>query len=100
MGGRKFRRQHPIGPFVVDFVCPDAKLIVELDGGQHAGQVRYDDARTAWLQARGYSVRRYWNDEVMADINCVLEDILMHLSAPVAAAPHPNPLPACGERER
>ena len=98
LGGWKFRRQHPIGPLVVDFVCPEAKLIVELDGGQHASQVRYDDARTAWLRARGYVVRRCWNDRVIQEMEGVLEDISMHLSAPIAVAPHPSPLPASGER--
>jgi adenine-specific DNA-methyltransferase len=96
----KFRRQHPIGPFVVDFICAERRLIVELDGGQHVEHARYDEARTQWLCARGYAVRRYWNDDVIGDIEAVLEDILMHLSVPVAAAPHPSPLPASGETER
>src|SRR5690606_19804846 len=91
---------HAIGPFFVDFACPERVLVVELDGGQHVEQTRYDDGRTAWLRARGYNVLRYWNDDVLADIDSVLENILMHLSAPVTAAPHPNPLPASGERER
>ena len=99
LGGCKFRRQHAIGPFVADFVCPDRKLIMELDGRQHAERVTYDDALTAWLRARGYVVRRYWNDDVLVNVDSVLEDILMHLSPPVAATPHPDPLPARGERE-
>ena len=92
----KFRRQHPIGKFVVDFVCLERRLIIELDGGQHVDRARYDDARTQWLHARGYAVRRYWNDDVIGDVEAVLEDILMHLSVPIAAAPHPDPLPVPG----
>jgi very-short-patch-repair endonuclease len=99
LGGFKFRRQRAIGRFIVDFVCPERMLVVELDGGQHLEQAGYDDARTHWLHARGYLVRRYWNDDVLANPDSVLEDILMHVSAPVATAPHPSPLPACGERE-
>ena len=100
MAGVKFRRQHAIGPYVVDFACPERMLVVELDGGQHVEQARYDADRTAWLRSRGYDVLRYWNDDVLADLDSVLESILMHLSVPVAAAPHPSPLPASGERER
>ncbi len=99
LGGVKFRRQHAIGPFFVDFACPERMLVVELDGGQRVEQARYDDGRTAWLRSRGYSVLRFWNDDVLADLDAVLESILMQLSVPVAAAPHPSPLPASGERE-
>jgi very-short-patch-repair endonuclease len=99
LGGYKFRRQHPIGRFVVDFVCAEALLIVELDGGQHVDQTRYDNARTRWLMTRGYGVARYWNDDVVLRMEAVLEDILMRLTPLACAAPHPNPLPASGERE-
>ena len=93
--GWKFRRQHEIGAYIVDFVCPDAGLIVELDGGQHGDQLIYDERRTCELQAMGYRVQRFWNNDVLADIESVLEVILKALASP---APHPNPLPE-GERE-
>ena len=96
LGGFKFRRQHAIGRFIVDFVCPERMLVVELDGGQHTDRIRYDDGRTRWLQAHGYVVLRYWNDDALAYIDDVLEDILMRVSALVAAAPHPDPLPVPG----
>ena len=64
LGGYKFRRQHPLGPFIVDFVCLERKLVLELDGGQHAANVEYDQRRTAWLEERGYRVFRLWNFEV------------------------------------
>jgi adenine-specific DNA-methyltransferase len=59
LGGRKFRRQHPIGPYVVDFVCIEDRLIVEVDGGQHADPACGDAARTRWLEAQGYRVVRF-----------------------------------------
>ena len=76
LGGFKFRRQHPIGRYVVDFVCVECRLIVELDGGQHVERAHYDDARTRWLMARGYSVARYWDDDVLLRRAAVLDDIL------------------------
>jgi very-short-patch-repair endonuclease len=73
--GLKFRRQQPIGVYVVDFLCPEKKLIVELDGGQHQDRAEYDKVRDAWLKSEGYTVLRYWNNEVMGDLEGVLEDI-------------------------
>ncbi|MDE2156264.1 MAG: endonuclease domain-containing protein [Xanthomonadaceae bacterium] len=93
--GHKFRRQHEIDQYIVDFVCTDAMLVLELDGGQHAAQQGYDERRTRHLQAREYRVLRFWNNDVLANIEGVLEVILDTLVKP---APHPNPLPA-GERE-
>jgi very-short-patch-repair endonuclease len=71
----KFRRQQPIGPFIVDFVCFERRLIVEVDGGQHAEQVAYDEERTQWLKAQGYRVLRFWNNEVLADTDAVAQAI-------------------------
>ena len=73
----RFRRQQPIGPYVVDFFCPSAKLIVELDGGQHgeARVVIYDEARTQWLEAQGYRVLRFWNWEFQQYPEAVVESI-------------------------
>jgi len=72
----KFRRQQPIGPFIVDFVCFEHRLIVEVDGGQHAQQVPYDEKRTRWLQAQGYCVLRFWNNDVLANTGAVAQTIL------------------------
>lgn len=72
LNGCKFRRQVPIGPHVADFVSWDAKLIVELDGSQHATQEAKDEMRTLYLQKRGYSVLRFWNNEVFENIDGVL----------------------------
>jgi len=73
----RFRRQQPIGPYIVDFFCPSVKLIVELDGSQHGTDdaISYDDDRTRFLRARGYSVLRFWNSDVMKNRDRVLEAI-------------------------
>jgi very-short-patch-repair endonuclease len=63
--GHRFRRQVPIAPYVVDFFCPAARLIIEVDGGQHATAMTDDDARTAWLNAQGHRVIRFWNNEIL-----------------------------------
>ena len=73
--GHKFRRQHPLGHYIADFVCVECKLIVEVDGGQHAGQLAQDATRTAWLEAHGYRVLRFWNNEVLGNIAGVLERV-------------------------
>ena len=78
-GGCKFRRQVPIAGYIADFLCPEMKLIVELDGGQHVEQVAYDALRARVLEAKGYRVLRYWNDDVLLRTNWVLEDILRML---------------------
>jgi len=73
--GRRFRRQHPIGPYVVDFACPARKRAIEIDGGQHAIQRQEDSARTAEIARHGYSVIRFWNNEVLENLAGVLEAI-------------------------
>ncbi len=78
LGGFRFRRQHPMGRYVVDFFCAEAKLIIEIDGGQHDGE---DTARQNWLEARGYRVVRFWNNEVLGNTDGVLERILEALRA-------------------
>jgi very-short-patch-repair endonuclease len=70
----KFRRQHPIGNFIVDFVCLDKKLVIEVDGGQHLDNP-YDDRRTHWLEEQGYKVLRFWNHDVLAKTDAVLQAI-------------------------
>ncbi len=69
----KFRRQHPIGPYVLDFFCEDHKLAVEIDGGQHTEEK--DAARTAWLAERGIRILRFWNNDVLSNLSGVLETI-------------------------
>ena len=81
LGGFKFRRQVPLHGYVVDFLCVELKLVVELDGGQHADQTAYDEIRTGVLQGAGYRVLRYWNDDALLRTSDVLEDILRELDA-------------------
>jgi very-short-patch-repair endonuclease len=73
--GRKFRRQHPIGPYIVDFYCHEARLVVELDGRSHDAQMAYDAARTAWLESQGCRVIRFSNMQVMQDVVSVVKGI-------------------------
>jgi very-short-patch-repair endonuclease len=85
LGGYKFRRQHRIETYFVDLVCPEAKLIVEVDGGQHADRTTQDRQRTIVLEGLGYRVVRFWNDEVLARTNDVLTEILRALQEPTRA---------------
>ena len=96
LANHKFRRQRPIGPYFADFACLEAKLIVELDGGQHVEAVEYDEDRTRFVQAQGYRVLRFWNNGVLMQTGTVLEQILIALQQ----HPHPNPLPLAGEGAR
>ena len=85
LAGYNFRRQVPIGPYIVDFVCYQSKLIIEVDGGQHQVQKQYDDARTAWLESEGFTVLRFWNNNVLvnrAGVVCVVASVLEQRSAP------------------
>jgi very-short-patch-repair endonuclease len=89
LNGFRFRRQQPMGPYVVDFFCAEAKLIVEVDGGQHAESTA-DAARTDWLEARGYLVIRFWNNDVLANTEGVLLRILEALRAGPPSLPSPS----------
>jgi len=80
--GFRFRRQHPIGNYIVDFVCIKLKLIIELDGGQHKEQHRYDAIRDQWLTEQGFAVQRFWNNEVLENIDGVLQTIYQYLPPP------------------
>jgi len=71
----KFRRQHPIGPYIADFFCPGKKLIIELDGESHPSKEPYDAARTAWLIQQGYQVVRFTNPELLEDLDGVLSQL-------------------------
>ncbi len=93
LDGEKFRRQQPIGPYVVDFVHFGARLIVEADGGQHNG-AQDDERRDAWLRTQGFKVMRFWNNEIMSNPDGVLAAI----TAAVTDDPlSPDPSPARGE---
>ena len=72
----KFRRQQPIGPYIVDFVSFERKVIIEVDGGQHSQQTEYDAERTAWLNAQGYRVLRFWNNQILEEVEAVKAGIL------------------------
>ena len=76
LNGYKFRRQQPMGDYIVDFVCVTPKLIIEADGGQHAEQAEYDQARSLYLNGLGFTVLRFWNDEILRQTDEVLAEIL------------------------
>ncbi len=69
----RFRRQHPIGPYIVDFVCLENRIVIEIDGGQHAWQKETDEKRTKWLESEGYRVIRFWNNQIMNEFNGVIQ---------------------------
>lgn len=94
MLGFKFRRQEQIGYYIADFVCYEVKLIVESDGGQHAEEKENDVVRTRWLNSQGFRVLRFWNNDILTNIDGVLEVIYGACSL----SPLPDPLPH-GERE-
>ncbi|WP_201451514.1 endonuclease domain-containing protein [Hydrogenophaga sp. BPS33] len=71
--GFKFRRQRPLSPYILDFVCLEAGLVIEIDGGQHSDQLDYDQRRSALITSRGLTVIRFWNHEVMNETTAVLE---------------------------
>ncbi len=86
--GFKFRRQHPIPPYIADFICLEKGLIVEVDGGQHGEQVQYDDERTKFFESKGYKVLRFWNEEVLNSTDQVIQKIGEALaSSPLQTSP-------------
>ena len=95
LDGHRFRRQVPIGPYIADFACLAARLIIEVDGSQHSVEDRYEARRTEWLVGRGYSVLRYGNREVLLETDRVVEDIWRQLGAR-CGTPLPNPPPQGG----
>ncbi|HEY5612826.1 MAG TPA: DUF559 domain-containing protein [Lysobacter sp.] len=93
LDGHRFRRQHPIGRFVADFVCLEQHLVIEVDGGQHADSTS-DDRRSRFLAQEGFCVVRFWNHDVLGNIEGVVASILQSLAS---AGPHPNLPPHAGE---
>src|SRR3990167_7243095 len=93
----KFRRQQPIPPYIVDFYCEDRLLIIELDGGQHNEDI--DRARTDFLNKKGYQILRYWNNDVLGNIDGVMEDIMNKIGG-IAPPPPPPPPGGGGEKKK
>lgn len=98
--GCKFRRQQPLGSYIVDFVCLSERLIIELDGGQHARELAYDRHRDHWLTEQGFTVLRFWNNDVFENIEGVLQTIAYDLTRSLEKSgritptdlPPPNPM--------
>ena len=80
--GHKFRRQRPVGTYIVDFVCLEKRVIIEVDGGQHSEQKAYDDKRSAWLRSEDFTVLRFWDHEVLTQIDNVKQAIWKALARP------------------
>ena len=100
LDGLKFRRQHALGPYIVDFCAIKARLIIELDGGQHLEQAEYDAERTAYLEGLGFKVIRFWNNQVMQDISGVILSIRNALETPPdlwSLSPNPQDSGRAGE---
>ncbi len=91
-----FRRQHAIGQYIVDFCSPTRKLVIEVDGGQHLEQESYDQTRTAYLEKQGYRVLRFWDHEVLKEMDAVLQAIeeatRMELDDPAPEPPPTSPV--------
>jgi very-short-patch-repair endonuclease len=96
--GFKFRRQAPIGRYIVDFVCFSMKVIVELDGSQHQDNQDYDAARDQWLTEQGFCVLRFWNNQWAQQREAVLEVIWQKLNAHLHPLPNPSPIEGEGLR--
>jgi very-short-patch-repair endonuclease len=87
--GFKFRRQHPFGDYIIDFVCLERMLVIEIDGGQHAANEQADKLRTKKLAAAGFRILRFWNHEVLGDIEAVCQAIWNALTTPSPPCPSP-----------
>jgi very-short-patch-repair endonuclease len=82
MDGFKFRRQHSLGPYICDFTCLEAHIVVELDGSQHIEQADYDRRRDLFLRSKGFRVLRFWNNDVLSRTDAVLETVYPALPQP------------------
>jgi very-short-patch-repair endonuclease len=98
LGGWKFKRQYPVGAFIVDFICLEKNVVIEVDGGQHAENEELDLQRSAYLNKMGYRVVRFWNNEVLQETEAVLEAIFAILVDAAKNSPSPRPSPPSGER--
>jgi len=92
LNGSHFRRQVQIGPYIADFACHQLKLVIEIDGGQHGSQTTKDENRTRRLESEGYRVLRFWNNDVLSNVDSVLGEI----QNTIAATPTPDPSPQGG----
>jgi very-short-patch-repair endonuclease len=98
LDGLRFRRQMPIGNYIVDFACKSARLIIEVDGGHHGLARESDLKRTAELQSIGYRVLRFWNNDVLQQTDSVIDAIRMAVQSDLlSSGPHPDPPPGTGE---
>ena len=93
--GFRFRRQAAIGEYIADFVCFSPRVVLELDGGQHADQVEADEQRSAWFRSQGFVVLRYWNHQVAEDWDVIEQELYAALTRD-EKTPHPNPPPQGG----
>lgn len=98
MDGQKFRRQQPLGPYILDFVHFGARLIVEADGGQHHDSAK-DAVRDEWLRSQGFTVLRFWNNDILQNTEAVLEVILKEVAKTAPSPPAPLPQGERGENE-
>ena len=98
LAGAKFRRQHPLGRYILDFYCDETKLCVELDGSQHMDELAYDKHRDQWIQSQGIQVLRFWNNQVLNETEGVMEVIYRALDV-LTCTLTPCPSPACGRGE-
>jgi len=98
LGGWKFRRQYPVGPYIIDFICVEKNLVIEVDGGKHAENEELDIQRSEYLNKMGYRVFRFWNNQVLQETEAVLEMILAILMNENQNSPSPRPSPPLGER--
>jgi very-short-patch-repair endonuclease len=89
--GYKFRRQHPVGKYIVDFACLEAGLCVEVDGSQHADQPPYDEVRARFLSSRGFTVLRFWDNQVLTQIDSVKQAIWNALQDKKPPPSQPSP---------
>ena len=100
LAGYKFRRQVPLGKYIVDFVCFERKVVIEVDGGHHQEQISSDTVRTTWLESQGFQVLRFWNHEILTNMEAVQEALLGALQGDLPDSPSPRPSPIKGEGRR
>ena len=98
LGGWKFRPQYRVGPFIVDFICVEKNIVIEVDGGRHAEDEEQEIQRSTYLNKRGYRVFRFWNNQVLQETEAVLEAIFAILAEGKQNSPSPQPSPPLGER--